>query len=301
MSKRAFSVAAALCAAAALFTACSQNAGFAPPPVPGPPQPGPQSSGQVNGSPGPQANGFQPGAEPGASGASPASSSITIISVTGRYAYDGSESDPVKAPRFLELAFALKNTTAKAITISKVSVAGDQGTALGDVKLTLTITPGSTSDVDLVALKLKKDTPYIKTASMTFVDDAGKPAAQGTADLPPTDLPFVPLDAKDPKGGLSVDGVEVTAVQVAGGPHYEMTFALTNAGDNKVDLDSFSFAPPKAAGAKAAIPLTIPPRTTTGFISVVMPFKGKTLPDGDYAVNAVNGSTTVAKATGAML
>lgn len=298
MPKSALSVAAALCAAAALFTACSQNAGFAPPPVPGPPQPGPQSSGMPNGSPQPLASGMLSNASPGATSAS---SLVQIVSATGRYAYDGAESDPVKAPRYLELAFALKNTATKAITISKISVGGDAGATLGDAKLAMTLTSGATSDVTIVAFKMKKDSPFIKTATMTFIDDAGKTQVIGTADLPPTDLPFVPLDTKDPKGGLSVDGVEVTAVQAAGGLHYEMTFALTNAGDNKVDLDGFSIGAPKSNASKAAIPVTIPARTTTGFISVVMPYKGKALPDGDYAINAVNGSTTVAKATGSML
>jgi hypothetical protein len=300
MSKSAFSVAAALCAAAALFTACSQNAGFGSPPVPGPPAPGPQSSGQqqLNGSPGPLASGAlaNSSAPPGSSDA------LTVVSATGRYAYDGSEADPSKAPRFLELAFALKNPSAKAITLSKLSVASDAGVAIGDAKVTITIAPGATTDVTLVAFKTKKDAGYVKAVTMSFEDDKGIKLTSGNADLPPTDLPYVPLDVKDPKGGASVDGVEVSTVQVAsGGLHYEVTFALTNAADTKVDIDGFSIAPPKAAMIKAAIPLTIPPRTTTGFISIVMPFKGKSLPDGDYAVNAVNGSATVAKSTGAML
>lgn len=296
MPKSGLSIAAALCAAASLFTACSQNAGFGSPPVPGPPQPGPQSN-TTNGSPGPLASGQLPNASPGAS-----ADALNVVSATGRYAYDGAESDPAKAPRFLELAFALKNPTAKAITISKLSVAGDAGTQIGETKLSLTIAPGATTDVALVAFKTKKEAGYVKSVTMTFADDKGKTAVTGSADLPPTDLPFVPLDVKDPKGGASIDGVEISSVQVAsGGLHYEVTFALTNAGETKVDLDGFSVAPPKTAGAKAAIALTIPPRTTTGFISIIMPFKGKALPDGDYAVNAVNGSAAVAKSTGALL
>ncbi|MBV8082939.1 MAG: hypothetical protein JOY86_08210 [Candidatus Eremiobacteraeota bacterium] len=298
MSKSAVSVAAALCAAAALFTACSQNAGFAPPPVPGPVAPGPQSSGAVNGSALPVgANGAN--ASPGSS---PAASALTLVSATGRYAYDGSDTDPTKAPRYVELAFAVKNATSKPITIAKISVASDAGAAIGDSKLSITLTPGSTSDVTLVAFKMKKEAPFAKAATMTFLDDAGKTLISGNADLPPTDLPFVPLDPKDPKGGTSVDGVEVSPVVVAGGaPHYEITFALTNAADTKVDIDAFSLGPTKASLVKAAIPVTIPERTTTGFISIIMPFKGKTLPDGDYAVNAMSGTATVAKATGAML
>jgi len=228
--------------------------------------------------------------------------SLSIVSATGRYAYDGSETDPVKAMRFVELAYALKNATAKAITISKLSVASDGGVAVGDMKLAVTVPPGGTTDVALAAFKAKKELAYMKSVTMTFVDVNGKTLAVGTADLPPTDVPYMPLDEKDPKGAISVDGVEVSSVQVAGGTlHYEVTFALTNAGANKVDLDGFSIAPPKSPSLKVNVPLTIPPRTTTGFISIVLPFKGKSLPDGDYSINAVNGSATLAKASGALL
>ncbi len=297
MPKSALSVAAALCAAAALFTACSQNAGFGSPPVPGPQQPVGQNP-NTNVSPVPLAS----GASPSASGAPAATDALSVASASGRYAYDGSESDPTKAPRYLELAYALKNPTAKAITVSKLTITGDAGAAIGETKMALTIPPGTTTDVALVAFKTKKDAGFVKSVTMTFADDKDKTLVTGSADLPPTDLPFVPLDVKDPKGGASVDGVEVSKVDVAGGGlHYEVTFALTNASETKVDIDGFTLAPPKAPGVKASIALTIPPRTTTGFISIVMPFKGKALPDGDYLVNAVNGAATVAKSTGALL
>jgi hypothetical protein len=239
------------------------------------------------------------------SSASPAATTdqaLSIVSATGRYAYDGAESDPVKALRFIELAYALKNSTSKAVTIAKVSVASDTGVAVGDLKLSVTVAPGGTSDVALAAFKAKKELQFLKSVTMTFTDDKGKTLAIGTAELPPTDMPYMPLDEKDPKGATSVDGVEISSVQVAGaGLHYEVTFALTNAAATKVDLDGFSIAPPKSPPLKVNVPLTIPPRTTTGFISIVLPFKGKSLPDGDYSINAVNGTVTLAKATGALL
>jgi hypothetical protein len=295
MPTRAISVAAALCAVAALCVACSQNAGFGAPPVPAPPAPVAPQSVTSPGASGPL--GATSSASPGAS----ADQALSIISATGRYAYDGAETDPVKAMRFIELAYALKNATSKAVTISKLSVASDGGVAVGDMKLSVTVAPGGTTDVALAAFKAKKELQYLKSVTMTFTDDKGKTVAVGTAELPPSDMPYVPLDDKDPKGATSVDGVEVSSVQVAGGLHYEVTFALTNASATKVDLDGFSIAPPKAPSLKVNVPLTIPPRTTTGFISIVLPFKGKSLPDGDYSINAVNGSATLAKASGALL
>jgi hypothetical protein len=297
MPTRALSVAAALCAVAALCVACSQNAGFGAPPVPGPPAPAPQATAASQGLPG-QA-GSMSSASPGAASTDQA---LSIVSATGRYAYDGAESDPVKALRFIELAYALKNATSKAVTISKLSVTSDSGVAVGDMKLSVTVAPGGTTDVALAAFKAKKELQYLKSVTMTFTDDKGKALAVGTAELPPTDMPYMPLDEKDPKGATSVDGVEISSVQVAGGVlHYEVTFALTNASTNKADLDGFSIAPPKSPAIKVNVPLTIPPRTTTGFISIVIPFKGKSLPDGDYSINAVNGSATLAKASGALL
>ncbi|HEY6357301.1 MAG TPA: hypothetical protein VIX35_03600 [Vicinamibacterales bacterium] len=297
MPTRALSVAAALCAVAAICVACSQNAGFGAPPVPGPPAPAP--------APQAVASGVSPAPYGVTSSASPAAASdqvLSIVSATGRYAYDGAESDPVKAPRFIELAYALKNATSKAVTISKVSVASDAGVAVGDLKLSVTVAPGGTSDVALAAFKAKKELQFLKSVTMTFTDDKGRTLAVGSAELPPTDMPYMPLDEKDPKGATCVDGVEISSVQVAGaGLHYEVTFALTNAGSGKVDLDGFSIAPPKSPSLKVNVPLTIPPRTTTGFISIVLPFKGKSLPDGDYSINAVNGSATLAKTSGALL
>jgi len=249
----------------------------------------------------PGANGAMPVGASGSPGAA-STQPLIIVSATGRYAYDGSETDPVKAMRFVELAYALKNSTSKAITIAKLSVASDSGTAVGDMKLSVTVAPGATTDVALAAFKSKKELQYLKSVTMTFIDDKGGTLAVGTADLPPIDMPYVPLDEKDPKGGTTVDGVEVSSVQLAsGGPHYEVTFALTNASATKVDLDGFSIAPPKSSALKVNVPLTIPARTTTGFISLVLPFKGKSLPDGDYSINAVNGTATVAKASGALL
>ena len=292
---------AALLTAAAIAAACSQNAGFSAPPVPGPPVPAnAQAAPLPSGSPGayPGNNAVAPGAS-----ASPAAASqaLTVVSATGRFAYDGSESDPMTAPRLLELAFALKNPTAKAITISKLTATGEKNVAVGEAKVSLTIPPGATSDVVLIAFKPTKDAMYVKTVTMTFADDKGAALAAGNADLPPTDLPFVPLDVKDPQGGLTVDGVEVSAVQLGSGLHYEVTFAMTNAGQTKADLNAFSIAPPKSPAARVSLSLTIPPRTTTGFISVILPFKGKSLPDGDYAVNVLNGTTSIAKATGVLL
>lgn len=288
---------AALLTAAAIAASCSQNAGFSAPPVPGPPVPA-----------NPQAQ--APNASPGANGASPSGSAspgaaiqvLSVVSATGRYAYDGSESDPTRAPRLIELAFALKNPTQKAVTVSTLTATGESNVAIGTAKLAMTLAPGATGDVTLVAFKLKKDATFVKTVTMTFADDKGAALAAGNADLPPTDLPFVPLDVKDPKGGLSVDGVEISSVQLAsGGQHYEVTFAMTNASEIKADLSAFSIAPPKTAAARVSIIMTIPPRTTTGFISIILPFKGKSLPDGDYSINALNGSASVAKATGALL
>jgi len=289
---------AALLTAAAITAACSQNAGLSAPPVPGPPVPAnTQVAPLPSGSPGANAVAANASASPAA-----ASQALTVVSATGRFAYDGAQSEPMTAPRLLELAFALKNPTAKAITVSKLTATGEKNVAVGEAKISLTIVPGATSDVVLIAFKPTKETMYVRTVTMTFLDDTGAALAAGNADLPPTDLPFVPLDVKDPQGGLTVDGVEVSAVQLAGaGPHYEVTFAMTNAGKTKADLNALSIAPPKSPAARVNLSLTIPPRTTTGFISIILPFKGKSLPDGDYAVNVLNGTTSIAKATGVLL
>lgn len=289
----AIAATAAMCTAALILGACSQNAGFGAPPVPAPPQPAPQAAAPVGGS---------PGASPSSSASPGSAQDLTIISATGRYAYDGAESDPVKTQHLIELAFALKNATSKAVTIAKLSASSDTGTAIGDEKLNITVAPGATTDVTLVAFKPKKDIPYIKSVSMSFTDDKAKVLALGNADLPPTDLPFVPLDQKDPKGGASIDGIEITRVAMPGsGLHYEVTFAMTNAGVTRVDIDGFAILAPNTPPFRVNIPLSIPQRTTTGFISVVVPFKGKALPDGDYSLNALNAGATVAKSSGALL
>lgn len=291
---------AALLTAAAIAAACSQNAGFNSPPVPGPPVPANPQGVTPSGSPG--INGLPPVGASSSASPGAANQVLSVASATGRFAYDGSDSDPMRAPRLIELAFALKNPTTKAVTISKLTATGENQVAVGDAKLSLTIAPGETSDVTLIAFKPKKEAALVKTVTMTFADDKGVALAAGNAELPPTDTAFVPLDVKDPQGGLTVDGVEISSVQVAGGgPHFEATFAMTNAGTTKVDINAFSVVPPKTPSARVNISMTLAPRTTTGFISIILPFKGKSLPDGDYVVNALSGTTSIAKATGALL
>ena len=300
MSLRRLIPTAALLTAAAIVAACSQNAGFNSPPVPGPPVPAPQGVTPSGSSGLPGVN----GGNQGSASASPVavSQTLTVASATGRFAYDGADSDPMRAPRLIELAFALKNPTTKAVTVSKLTATGENSVSVGEAKLSLTIAPGETSDVTLLAFKPKKEAAFVKTVTMTFVDDKGVALAAGNADMPPTDTAFVPLDVKDPQGGLTVDGVEISSVQVAGGgPHFEATFAMTNAGTTKIDLSGFSIVAPKTPAARVNISMTLAPRTTTGFISIILPFKGKTLPDGDYVINALNGNSSMAKATGALL
>jgi len=287
---------------AALFVTagCSQNAGFGAPPVPAYPA-GAQSpsvaSGQT-GSPGPLASGLL-GASPGP--LSSGSATLGVAGASARYAYDGSDPDPAKATRFVELAFALRNGTNTPVVLTKVTAVLDKD-VVGEAPLKITAGANATSDVALVAFKPKKDLAAAKQLSLAFTDDKGKIVVQTSVDLPPIDTPFVPLDDKDPKGSTSIDGVEVSRIVVAeGGPHYEVTFALTNAGTAKVNIDGFAMTVPKGTPQKIHIVLALPPRTTTGFISVVMSYKGKALPNGDYTVSAQGNGAMVAKSSGALL
>ncbi len=284
------------------MSGCSQNAGFGAPPVQPYPQgatsPNPLASGQT-GSPGPLASGFGNGGSPG-----PAASGSAILGVAGasaRYAYDGSDPDPAKATRYVELAFALRNGTNAPVVIANVTATLGKD-VVGEAAVKVTAGANATSDVALAAFKPKKDVAQAKQLALAFTDDKGKIVVQTSVDLPPIDTPFVPLDDKDPKGGTSIDGVEVSHVDVAeGGLHYEVTFALTNASAAKVAIDGFAFTAPKGSPQKVHLAVTLPPRSTTGFISMLMTYKGKALPAGDYAVSVQGGGAMLAKSSGALL
>jgi hypothetical protein len=286
---------------AALFLAsgCSQNAGFGAPPAA--PYPGPANQTQATTSPNPLGSGLGLASSGSPNPNASAASVLGVAGASARYAYDGADPDPAKAGRLVELAFAFRNPTNAAVVMTKVQASLDKD-AVGEAPLKITAQANATSDVALVALRPKKDLAQAKRLNLAFLDDKDKIALQTSVDLPPTDMPFVPLDDKDPKGGTSIDGVEVSRVVSAdSGLHYEITFALTNAGTSKVNIDGFTLTAPKSAAQKVHLGLTLPPRTTTGFISMILPFKGKALPNGDYLISAQGGNAVVAKSSGALL
>jgi hypothetical protein len=290
---------------------CSTNAGFGTPvsgpnPVSNPnpygAQPAPGASGSVMPYEG------RPGAEPiGTPYGSPAPSptaipnTVSIVGAALRLAYDGAAKDPVKAPRLLELSFALQNTTKNAAKITSVAAYADK-TALGTSPVVVIAAPGQTSEVAAVALKTSDDPMKYKEVMVNFLDDTKKMIGSAKLEVPPMDTSFTSLDDKHPKGPFSIDSAEISSIRIGKGPSFECTFAVTNATASNVSVTQFEIKPPKGDAIKLAISLAVPPRSVSGFMSVVVPYTGgKSLPSGSYIIRAVQNGTTAAKASAVLL
>lgn len=307
--------------AVALFLAagCSANGGFggfgAPPPA------GQYPQGQVGPYPNPSGSTGPPFGQqklppassspvPGASGsASPAGAAaaagakpeLALLNATARMGYDGGEADPIKAGKVLELTFAVKNTTAAAVTLSDLRIEDGDKDA-GERPLALSAPAGGTTDAVTVAVKPTIDLSAAKQILLVLSGDKNAVSLSAGIDGAPADATTTPLDDKHPSGGVTLDGIEVSRVDALGARfHYAVTFALTNASSAKAEITGFLIAPPKGTPAKVALPISLAPRSTTGFVSIIVPYGGKSLPAGSYAITALNGAVAVAKGSGALL
>ena len=293
-----------------VLAGCSTNAGFGTP-VSGP---NPVNNPNPYGPPGPGASGSIMPYE-GRLGAMPTSTpygsptptptpipnTISIVGAALRLAYDGSAKDPVKAPRLLELSFALQNTTKNAAKVTSVAAYADK-TALGSSPVTVTAAAGETSEVAAVALKTSDDPMKYKEVMVNFLDDAKKMIGSAKLDVPPIDTGFTSLDEKHPKGPFSIDSAEISSIGIGPGLSFECTFAVTNATGSSVSVTQFEITPPKGDSVKLAIPLAVPARSVSGFVSIVVPYTGaKSLPSGSYIIRAVQNGTTAAKASAVLL
>ena len=284
----------------AAVAACSSNAGFggAPPYPGGQPNPTPYQGGgnpPYGGSPGPTAQPDTP---------------LTVDSASARFAYDAYAADPVKAPRLVEVTFALNNSDETPMPVADLAIAADKGTPT-HVKLSLQALPDQDTVETLVAIAGPKDPSKTKQLSLTFGDGKGTLLAADTIDFPTDSDPVVTqLDSKLPAGNLTIDDVAVTSITAPGnGLHYDVTFSATNASKNDVSIAAFIVTPPTndtdkvASPVKVAIPIKIPARTEMAAISIVVTYSGKskTLPSGKYEVDASDGKSTIAQANGPLL
>ena len=296
---------------ACLAGGCSTNAGFGTPvsgpnPInnpnaPYPVTPGPSVSGSVE--PFDMRAGQPQELEPIGSPPptpTPAPNTLSIVGPALRLAYDGSAKDPVKAPRVLELTFALQNTTQNGAKIASVSALADKA-ALGTTPVAVTAAAGQTSHVASVVLNASDDPTKFKELTVNFLDAAKKMVGSVKLDVPPMDTSFTSLDEKHPKGPFTIDGVEVSHIEAGSSPHFECTFAVTNASANPVNITGFTLKPPKGETIKIALPLAVPARSVSGFISIVATYNGKSLPAGYYDVSAVKSNAIVAKASAVLL
>jgi hypothetical protein len=304
-SNRAISVALLV-----VLAGCSTNAGFGTP-VSGP---NPVNNPNPYGPPGPGASGsmmpyearqgVMPPTTPYGSPTptpTPIPNTISIVGAALRLAYDGAAKDPVKASRLLELSFALQNTTKNPAKVTSVAAYADK-TALGTAPVAVTASPGATSEVAAVALKTSDDPLKYKEMMVNFLDDTKKMIGSAKLDVPPLDTSFTSLDEKHPKGPFSIDSAEISPIGIGPGPSFECTFAVTNATASSVSITQFEISPPKGNSVKLAIPLAVPARSVSGFMSIVVPyFGGKSLPPGNYTIRAVQNGATAAKASAMLL
>jgi hypothetical protein len=293
-----------------VLAGCSTNAGFGTP-VSGP---NPVNPNQPYGlSPAPSVSGsiqpldMRPGAPTEASpfgspepSPTPVPNTLYIVGAALRLAYDGSAKEPVKAQRMLELSFALQNTTQNSAKVASVAAYADK-IALGTSLVTVKASPGQTSEVAAVALRTGDDPLKYKEVMLTFLDDSKKMIGSVKLEVPPIDNSFTSLDEKHPKGPFSIDSVEISQIGSGQGPHFECTFALTNASATAVSVTELDIKPPKGDPIKLAIPLAVPARSVSGFVSIVVPYNGKSLPSGSYTVSALQNGTTAAKASAVLL
>lgn len=283
----------------AAVAACSSNAGFGgAPPYPGAPNPTPYQGGAT------PFGGGSPGATP------PPDTPLTVDSASARFAYDAYAADPVKAPRLVEVTFALNNSNETPMPVADLAIVADKGTPT-HVKLALQSLPDQDTVETLVAIAGPKDPSKTKQLALTFGDGKGTMLAVDTIDFPTgTDPIMTPLDSKRPAGNLTIDDVAVTSITSPGsGLHYDVTFSATNSSKNDISIATFIVTPPTndtdkvASPVKVAIPIKIPARTEMAAISVVMTYTGKskTLPSGKYEVDASDGKSTIAQASGPLL
>jgi hypothetical protein len=278
-------------------SACSANGGFGSP-NPLPPQQG--YPGQPLGAtPAPSGSSPNPYVSPG-----PSSSPDTIYlsSTVLRAAYDGSAADPVKAARLLEISFGFKNPTVDPDSLSTLTVATDGDPAGRRLGFSLAIPPGKSSDINVVGVSLKQEFAKIKHITLTFDNPDGDNLATTTVDPPALTLTFTPLDAKQPTGALSIDGIDFSHVTGPGsGLHYECTFGMTNASGAKVSVDNFTVTPPKGSPITVPVPVVIPARNSSSLMTVILPYSGKSLPAGKYTVTANAANNPLAQATTGLL
>jgi len=325
---------AAFTLAALLVAACGSNPGFSGPSYPGGAGTNPVGP-QANNGAVAVPSGAMVSATPGAASASASPSAkttaLSVAGATARLAYDGSAPNPSAAQRILILSFSVDNPTTKSASVRRLSIApvGDQRAPLpvSDASMnskplkpgsgafsspgtpspiatatSLNVPASQDSAVQVIALAVPDAIAAYKQLAVTFFPDKGPALASATLDVAPADVSLTPLDSKSPKGALSVDSMEVGGLAMAGaGQHYKVTFAVTNAGTTPMLIDQFVIKPPKGAVTKVSLLVNMLPRTTTSFITVVVPYDGKTLPSGSYQVTATSHGATVASGTGDIL
>jgi hypothetical protein len=208
----------------------------------------------------------------------------------------------VKAARLVEITFGFKNPTLDPDTLSTITVAADDDPGGKRAGLTLPIPAGKSSDVAVAAVSLRQDLAKVKHITVTFANVDGDELATTTMDPPALALTFTPLDDKQPSGALSIVGIDFSHVTGPGsGLHYECTFGMTNASGAKVAVDNFTVTPPKGSPVTVAVPVTLPARTSSSLLTVVIPFSGKSLPAGKYTVTANAANNALAQATTGLL
>ena len=259
-----------------VLAGCSTNAGFGTP-VSGPNPVNNGPYGQPLGtSPEPSVSGslppyfsrqvLPPSPAPSASTTptpTPAPNTISIIGAALRLAYDGSAKDPFKAPRLLELSFALENTTQNNAKVTSVVAHSDQ-TALGSSAVDVSAAAGETSAVASLVLKTSDDPLKYKDITLNFLDDSKKMIGSVKLDVPSLETDFTSLDEKHPKGPFSIDSVEVSNIDAGKTPHFECTFALTNASSAPVSVTAFAIKPPKGEAVNVALQVPVPARAVSG-------------------------------------
>jgi hypothetical protein len=290
----------AVAALIALTAACSSNAGFGGAP--------PYQGGQSNPTP---VQGYA-SPYPGQSGGPTEApdTPLTVDSASARFAYDAYAADPVKAPRLVEVAFALSNPAASPLPVGDLAVAADTAKPV-HLTLSLQALPNQDTKETLVAIAPPKDSSKTKQLSLTFGDGKGTLLAQDSIDFPTASDPTMsPLDKKRPAGGLTIDDVAVAAIEAPGGGlHYDLTFSATNASTSDSSIAYFTVTTPKSDKVpsdvvKIVVPVKIPARSQMAPISFVVPYggKSKTLPTGTYTITASDGKNSViAQGTGPLL
>lgn len=308
LSTRMFERRAMGFAVAIVLAGCSTNGGFGGPATgPNPVQPYGQPMGM---SPTPMMTGsaepFIPGEGPDSGGApptatpTPAPNTVSIVGPALRLAYDGSARDPSKAARMLELSFALENTTQNKAKVSSV-VAHAGSATLGTSPVSVSASPGQTSEVVALVLKTSDDPSKYKDIDLSFLDDAKKMVGSTKLDVPAMETQFTSLDEKHPKGPFSIDSLEISTINLGKTPHFECTFALTNASSLPVSVTEFDVKPPKGDPIKVYLLLPVPGRSVSGFISFVLPYNGQAVPSGSYTVTAMQTVSVAARATAVLL